>query len=155
MNYESITTCDVANGEEIGVVLWVSGCDLHCPGCHNQETWDPSSGKPFDDKAKEVLFKELSKEEIKRLTISGGHPLMPCNVLEVNKLLFEVKLLFPHIKIWLYTGYKYEDLNIECKDLVENFVDVLVDGPYVEGLRDISLPFRGSSNQRIIRIKHK
>lgn len=152
MNYESITTCDVCNGEGIGVVLWVSGCDIHCPGCHNKSTWDPKSGKEFNTQALELIYKELKRPEITRLTISGGHPLMPCNKRKVELIIKEVKELFPDKKIWLYTGYNYEELDEECNHIC-NLCDVIVDGPYIEKLRDLSLPFRGSSNQRIIRIK--
>lgn len=152
MNYESITTCDVANGENFGVVLWVSGCDIQCPGCHNKETWDPSSGKPFTMEVFDKIVEQLNRPEIIRFTISGGHPLMPCNRGEVKTILQQVKNKFPDKKIWLYTGYKYEDLDDECKYIC-SLCDVIVDGPYIEELKDLSLPFRGSSNQRIIKIK--
>lgn len=150
MNYETITTCDVANGEGFGVVLWVSGCDIHCPGCHNRETWEPTSGKEFTEKELNLILKELNKPHITRFTLSGGHPLMPCNRAEVKRIIQNVRLSIPDIEIWLYTGYIYEDLNEECRDIC-SYCDVIVDGPYIEELRDISLPFRGSKNQRIIR----
>ena len=153
MNYKSITTCDVANGEDIGVVLWVSGCDIQCPGCHNKETWDPEAGKEFTSKEVDIIFDELSKEHITRFTLSGGHPLMPCNRDTIRMLLQSIKSKFPEIKIWLYTGYVYEELDSACKFICDKYCDVIVDGPYIESLKDLSLPFRGSSNQRIIRNK--
>ena len=104
MNYKSITTCDVCNGEGFGIVLWVSGCDVQCPGCHNKETWNPESGNLFDKHAKELLYKELSRPEITRLTISGGHPLMPCNRKDVLELVRDICVDFEDIEIWLYTG---------------------------------------------------
>lgn len=151
MNYESITTCDVCNGEGVGVVLWVSGCDIKCPGCHNKETWDPTSGKPFTQTELDELVKEVERPEITRFTLSGGHPLMPCNRAEVARILATIRCAAPDINIWLYTGYKYEELDDECKAICE-YCDVIVDGPYVQELRDISLEFRGSKNQRIIRL---
>lgn len=154
MNYENITTCDICNGEGLGTVLWVSGCDIHCPGCHNQETWDPTSGKPFTNETLELILNELSRPEISRLTLSGGHPLMPCNRKEIINIINIVKNKFKDkIKIWLYTGYTYgNEMDPDVKHICD-MCDVIVDGPYKENLRDISLPFRGSSNQRIIKIK--
>lgn len=151
MNYEAITTCDVANGEGIGVVLWVSGCDIHCPGCHNQNTWDPNSGKEFDAIAVGKLEKELNKPYITRLTISGGHPLMPCNRETIRMLLQKIKVEYPDVKIWLYTGYEYDKLDEECKYICDNLCDVIVAGPYIEGERDVSIAFRGSKNQIIVK----
>lgn len=151
MNYESITTCDIANGEGLGVVLWVSGCDVQCPGCHNKETWDPSSGKKFDEKALDLLSNELKRKEISRFTISGGHPLMPCNREVVREIIHWVKLNF-NVEIWLYTGYYYDELDDECR-YIADICDVVVDGPFIKELADKSLAFRGSSNQNIIRIK--
>ncbi len=153
MNYEAITTCDVANGEGLGVVLWVSGCDLHCPGCHNQETWDPNSGKKFTKKQEEEIIKELKRPEITRFTLSGGHPLMKCNRKDVKTLITKIREEFgDSISIWMYTGYIYEQLNAECEDIVK-MCDVVVDGAFIQEKRDISLPFRGSTNQRIIKVR--
>lgn len=154
MYYENITTCDVANGEGLGVVLWVSGCDVHCPGCHNKETWDPQSGKMFTSKEIDLIFNELDKPHISRLTISGGHPLMPCNRESVRMLLQKVRYIYgDDIQVWLYTGYKYESMDDECLYICDNLCDVIVDGPFIEELMDVSLPYRGSKNQRIIKIK--
>lgn len=155
MNYEAITTCDVANGEGLGVVLWVSGCDIYCPGCHNKETWDPNTGSAFTELQEKLILKELERPEITRFTLSGGHPLMPCNREDVKNLICKVRDKFKDkIKIWLYTGYIY-DRHYMDKDVksICDMCDVVVDGPYIEKLRDINLKFKGSSNQRIIRIK--
>ena len=139
MNYESITTCDVCNGEGVGVVLWVSGCDIHCPGCHNKETWDPNSGKTFTSEDFDKIVEQLSRPEITRLTLSGGHPLMPCNRSMINLIIQGIRNRFGNTKqIWLYTGYKYEDLDEECK-IICSYCDIVVDGPYAESLKDISL----------------
>lgn len=154
MNYEKITTCDVANGEGVGVVLWVSGCDVCCPGCHNKETWDPTSGQLFTAAEFDKIVEQLSRPEITRFTLSGGHPLMPCNRSMIRIILQGIRDRFQNTKeIWLYTGYKYEDLDAECKYIC-SLCDVIVDGPYIQELKDRSLLFRGSSNQRII-TKHK
>lgn len=170
MNYHKIEKFSVANGEGIRVVLWVSGCSLHCKGCHNPLTWDFNSGKLFDEAAKQELFEALDKPYIKGITFSGGHPLEPENVGEVYKLIGLVKDHFPCKDIWLYTGYqlKYENFNGEENTcvLVDGYepivvntsallrkCDVVVDGPYIEEQRDITLSFCGSTNQRLIDVK--
>ena len=151
MNYEKIDKCSVSNGTGIRTVLWVSGCDIHCRNCHNQQTWDFNSGIPFtDDTMQEILY-DLSKPYIKGLTLSGGHPLDPHNAPEVLKIVKRVKMVSHNKGIWVYSGYVWEDI-IKDETLREilKYTDVLVDGAYVDELRDISLAFRGSSNQRII-----
>ena len=146
MNYLSITPCDMTNGKNFGVCLWVAGCDRHCPGCHNPQSWDPEAGKPFDTDAKSMLFEYINKPWVKRFTLTGGDPLSIYNIKDTIKLLREIKLKFPHIETWVYTGYEVEGLSLKS---LKN-IDVLIDGPYIEELRDITLPFRGSSNQRLI-----
>ena len=156
MNFLKIDNFDTINGSGFGVVLWVAGCDIHCPGCHNQETWDPAAGQEWNYIEEEKLFNMLSSRHISRLTISGGHPLMPCNQQDVLELVQKVKRSFPHIKIWLYTGYVLEEE--ECKSLTVNKIfrncDVVVDGPFIQNEYDKDLPFRGSRNQRVIDIQH-
>ena len=153
MNYESITTCDVCNGKGLGVVLWVSGCDVQCKGCHNMETWDANSGNEFTNETLSLLIEELKRDGIERLTLTGGHPLMPCNRQQVKEIIEHVREVTPNIKIWLYTGYYYNrDMDKECKNICK-MCDVVVDGPYVESLKNGKLKFRGSSNQRIIKVK--
>ena len=146
MNYLQITPCDMTNGKDFGVCLWVAGCDKHCPGCHNPESWDPDAGKVFDAEAKSILFEALNKSWVKRFTLTGGDPLSCYNIKESMKLLREIKLKFPHIEIWVYTGYEIQGIPLK---FLKN-IDVLVDGPYIEKYRDITLAFRGSTNQRII-----
>lgn len=156
MNYFGITKCDIANGIGVRVVLWVSGCSLHCKECHNPETWDFCAGKPFDDAAKEELFDALSKPWVKGITLSGGHPLEPQNNNTVYKLLREIKEKFPDKDIWLYTGYHldWEDFNPPCRiSTTLQLCDVVVDGPFILELRDLTLPFRGSRNQRLIDVR--
>ena len=162
MNYIKVTKNDIANGIGIGCVLWVSGCDIHCKNCHNQSTWDFNAGQPFTEDTMQEILSTLTKPYISRLTLSGGHPLDPHNLPEVYKIVKRVKMVFPNKDIWLYTGYSWEDIvekdrimkNLKDNDISELAViklcDILVDGRYIDKLRDISLPFRGSSNQRII-----
>ena len=151
MNYEKIDKCSVSNGSGVRTVLWVSGCDIHCRNCQNPQTWDFDSGIPFtDDTMQEILY-DLSKPYIKGFTLSGGHPLDPHNAPKVLEIVKRVKMVFPNKDIWIYSGYVWEDI-IKGETLREimKYTDVLVDGAYIDELRDISLPFRGSSNQRII-----
>ena len=154
MNYIKVTKNDIANGIGIGCVLWVSGCNIHCKNCHNQSTWDYNAGQPFTEDTMQEILLTLTKPYISRFTISGGHPLDPHNASEVLKIVKRVKMVFPNKDIWIYSGYVWEDI-IKDNTLKEilKCTDVLVDGAYVDELRDISLAFRGSSNQRIIDVK--
>ena len=159
MNYQSITYPDFNNGLGCRVTLWVSGCPHHCPGCHNPETWDYNSGQDFSESIKNKLIDVLKLPYIKGLTVSGGEPLCDNNISKVSKLVEEIKILFPEKDIWLYTGYDINEL-INTKDynkflylqiILEN-VNFIVDGKYIEELRDVSLKFRGSSNQNIYQV---
>ena len=154
MNYEKIDKCSVSNGTGIRTVLWVSGCDIHCRNCHNQQTWDFNSGIPFTENTMQELLYDLSKPYIKGLTLSGGHPLDPHNAPKVLEIVKRVKMVFPNKDIWIYSGYEWEDIikNETLREILK-YTDVLVDGAYIDELRDISLPFRGSSNQRIIDVE--
>lgn len=164
MNYLGISKCSIADGTGVRVVLWVSGCNIHCQGCQNPESWDFNAGNIFDEAAKERLFEALNHSWVKGLTISGGHPLEYNNLPDVYDLVKEVKEKFPDKDIWLYTGYILKDSDFDTtvdvgwdNGLLANYIlalcDVVVDGPYVESLRDVSLKFRGSANQRLIDVK--
>jgi anaerobic ribonucleoside-triphosphate reductase activating protein len=150
MNYHKIEKTSIANGDGIRVVLWVSGCSLHCKGCHNPETWSINSGKLFDNIAKQELFEALDKPYIQGITFSGGHPLENENITEIYNLCREIKEKFPTKDIWLYTGYKFEDID---SYLIIKYIDVIVDGKYIEEQRDITLKHRGSRNQRVIDVQ--
>ena len=154
MNYEKIDKCSVSNGLGVRTVLWVSGCNIHCRNCHNPQTWDFNSGIPFTEDTMQELLYDLSKPYIKGCTLSGGHPLDPHNAPKVLEIVKRVKMVFPNKDIWIYSGYEWENI-IKDETLREilKYTDVLVDGAYVDELRDISLPFRGSSNQRIIDVE--
>ena len=152
MNYIKITKNDIANGTGVRVVLWCAGCKLHCKGCHNPQTWDFRAGKIFDDKAKDELFEALNKPYIQGITFSGGNPLD--NPYPIFLLAKEIKEKFPDKDIWLYSGYTYEQIcQVRERFKVLLYVDVLVDGSYIEEQRDIMLKFRGSKNQRLIDVK--
>jgi len=154
MNFHKITKASVVNGLGVRVVLWLSGCSHKCEGCHNPETWDCKSGKKFDIQNQADLFKELKNEYIKGITFSGGDPLYQKNLKEMKKLVGTIIGAFPTKDIWIYSGYTWEEI-IEDKDRFEiiKYCDVLVDGKYIAEQRDITLPFRGSRNQRIIDIQ--
>lgn len=154
MRYHDITTCDVNNGEGFRVTLWVAGCSHHCKGCQNPETWDFNGGRPFDEAAHAYLFEQLAKPYIQGLTLSGGDPL--CSVTGVCQLAKEIKDTLPDKDIWLYTGFTFSQIR-DSKTLsaILPYIDVIVDGEYEEEKRDISLAFRGSANQKIIRLNGK
>lgn len=147
MRYHDITKDDMKNGDGLRVVLWVAGCSHHCPGCQNPVTWDPEDGLPFDRAAEEEIFGQLEQDYISGLTLSGGDPLYEGNREAVTELARKVKSRYPQKTIWLYTGYRWE----EIRDLeVIRDIDVVVDGRYIQEERDITLEWRGSANQRVI-----
>lgn len=150
MRYHNITKIDMLNGPGLRVVLWVAGCSHGCEGCHNPITWDINGGIVFDQSAKEELFSELKKDYISGITFSGGDPLHSNNRNEIAQLVNEIKALFPDKSIWLYTGFVWEE--IKQLDFLEN-IDVLIDGEFVNALKDVKLRWRGSSNQKIIDVK--
>lgn len=150
MRYHNITKNDMLNGDGLRSVLWVAGCSHGCKNCHNPITWDICGGIPFDEAAKEELLVSLEPDYIFGITFSGGDPLHTQNRDEIGELIKEVREKYPNKTIWVYTGYTWN----EVKDLPYlKLVDVLVDGPFVEELKDVNLPWRGSSNQRVIDVK--
>ena len=158
MNYAEIKKTDIANGEGVRVSLFVSGCRRRCKGCFNSVAWDFAYGKPFTRAVEEELFEALSPYYIAGLTLLGGDPFEPENTAALLPFIREYKRRFPDKPLWAFTGYTYENGTIreqdsgETRELV-SYLDVLVDGPFVEGLKDIRLKFRGSSNQRVLDIK--
>lgn len=154
MNYSNIIHCDIANGTGCRETLFVSGCRRHCPGCFNLIAQDFKAGKPFDKKTKEKFLENIKKPWIDGATILGGEPLEPENQTCVADLIKTIKETEPNKTIWLYTGFTYEELiNHLLTDNIKTILDltdVLVDGPFIENLKDISLDYRGSSNQRLI-----
>lgn len=151
MNYAQIRSMDISNGEGVGVSIFVQGCPIHCKGCFNSEEWDFNGGKEWTEEKKNKLLELLNKPYISRFSVLGGEPLAKQNMQDICKLCKEIKDKFPEKKIWLYSGYQYESLSSE-QFKVLLFVDVLVDGRYDETLKNPSLKFRGSSNQRVINL---
>lgn len=150
MRYHDITKDDMKNGDGLRVVLWLSGCRHHCPGCQNPVTWDPEDGLAFDEEAKRELEEQLAKSYISGITFSGGDPLFPGNLEEVTAYCKEVKERFPEKTIWLYTGEVWEAIR---KLEVLQYIDVLVDGRFEQEKKDNLLHWRGSNNQRVIDVK--
>ncbi|RJW43168.1 anaerobic ribonucleoside-triphosphate reductase activating protein [Clostridiales bacterium TF09-2AC] len=160
MNYGTIKKNDIANGEGVRVSLFVSGCTHHCRNCFNEEAWDFSYGNPFTPETEEEILDALSPDYINGLTLLGGEPFEPENQRALLPFLKRVRERFPEKDIWCYTGYLMDKellgesrARCEVTDRMLGMIDVLVDGRFVEGLKDISLPFRGSSNQRIIDVR--
>ena len=160
MYYGEIKTNDIANGEGVRTTLFVSGCTRHCKNCFNKKTWDFNFGKPFTDETKQFIFNESSPDWIQGLTVLGGEPMEFVNQEGLYPLLKEFKARFPKKDIWVFTGFTYdEDLILngqrygEYTDKLLDLIDILVDGRFIEELHDITLQFRGSSNQRVIDLK--
>lgn len=166
MNYSEIKDCDIANGTGARVSLFVSGCRHHCKGCFNESTWDFDSGKRFTKDTEDMVLRLLDRDYIAGLSVLGGEPLEPENQDRLLRLLERVSDAFPDKDVWMWTGFTFEALMDACEaaergrkgnraatrilwDLLWH-VDVLVDGPYIDDQRDITLRFRGSLNQRIL-----
>ena len=173
MNYLQITHEDVCNGDGLRVVLWLSGCSHHCYNCQNPQTWNPDSGIPFDESAKQEIFNELSKDYISGITFSGGDPLHEQNLNEVLSLIKEIRISFPNKTIWLYTGFEWDDIMCSFTGLQADYVvlsekdievwekrreiislcNIVVDGEYIDEQKYLTLKWRGSKNQHVIDVK--
>lgn len=163
MNYHNILHDDMRNGDGLRVVLFTSGCIHHCENCQNHQTWDIASGITFDEEAKKEIMNELSNDYISGITFSGGDPLHDENLSEVFKLCNEIKERYPEKTIWIYTGYTWEDIVDDINNhgtstallrgSITFLADVLVDGKYIEELKDVNYPWAGSTNQRVIDVQ--
>lgn len=167
IRYAQIRSLDLSNGEGVGVALFVQGCHFHCINCFNPETWDFNGGKEWTEEAKEKFLKLVDRPYIKRISILGGEPLAKENLNGVLNLVNEIRLSSPKKNIWIYTGFvwetlmKYEygatyinNLNVDAiRQAIISQCDVIVDGRYIDSQRNITLPYRGSSNQRLIDIQ--
>lgn len=159
MNYGNIKECDIADGPGVRVSLFVSGCRHHCKGCFNKETWDFGYGKPYTKETEDEIIRLLAPSYIQGLTLLGGEPFEPENQEELAGLLKRVRETYPDKDIWCYTGYLYDvDLSkggkvyTEVTEEMLSYIDVLVDGEFIEEEKDVTLVFRGSRNQRIIEL---
>ena len=157
MHYATIKNCDIANGPGVRVSLFVSGCTHRCPGCFNEVAWDFNYGEPFTQQTVETILNMLRPNYVKGLTLLGGEPFEPENQPDIVNLLRQVKAIYPEKSIWAFSGYLFD------KDILTgrlgpwevtkeylSYLDVLVDGPFVESKKNLSLRFRGSENQRLI-----
>lgn len=172
MRYSSMRNLDISNGEGVGVSLFVQGCPFHCKNCFNSDTWDFNGGKEWTEEVKDKFMKLIDRPYIKRVSFLGGECLAEQNLDEVLSLIKEIRISFPEKTIWLYTGFCWNDImcsfaglqadyvvldkkDIEAwekrREIISN-VDVLVDGEYIDEQRDITLKWRGSSNQRVISV---
>lgn len=150
VNFHNISKFDMVNGEGIRAVLWLSGCDHACKGCQNMQTWNHSSGISFTEDNLKEIYEELDKKYVSGLTLSGGDPLSFKNREFSLSLAKHLKEKYPHKNIWCYTGYTFD----EIKDLDNiEYIDVIVDGKYIQGFDKIKPQWRGSSNQRIVDVK--
>ena len=162
MNYAKIRKCDVANGPGVRVSLFVSGCNHHCKNCFNREAWDFNYGEKFTEKQEEQIIEDLKPDYITGLSLLGGEPFEQTNQEGLAPLVEKVKQTYPNKKIWCYTGFTFdkqilgqmigEENRDTTKQMLKN-IDYIVDGRFVEELKDPKLQFRGSSNQRIIDVK--
>ena len=160
MYYGEIKKCDIANGEGVRVSLFVSGCTHHCPGCFNRDTWEFDYGKEYTQETEDEILEALAPGYINGLSLLGGEPFEPQNQEVLVRLLRKVKEQYPEKNIWCYSGYLFDKellsesrARCEYTDEMLSMLDVLVDGRFVEALKDIRLVFRGSSNQRVIDVK--
>ena len=161
MRYSGIIKNDVAAGENICVTLFTQGCPHRCSGCHNPETWSYDGGFEFTERTEQEIIEAISANGLQRnFAIMGGEPLCPQNYVQVAKLVRNIRLIYPDIRICVWTGYLYEDLlkisqSDPWIDMLLDCIDILIDGPYIAAQRDITLPMRGSANQRIIDLTKK
>ena len=153
MKFIKIKDNDIANGVGITMSLWTQGCPHHCKGCFNMETWDFNKGKEFTELDLKYIFDNINKNDIHRdLSILGGEPLCPQNIEGVINLCKEFKKIYPNKKIYIWTGYTLEEFNDTQKSILK-YIDVIVDGKFIEEKRNLSLKLRGSENQRVINVK--
>ncbi len=160
MRYADYYDCDICNGNSVGMSLFVQGCPFHCKGCFNPETWEYDGGREWNSTTEEKFLKLVGRDYIKRVSFLGGSPLCDENVTEVIALMQKIKALYPNKQIWVYTGYKWEKLIVNPRNSYDEhrlealkFIDVLVDGLFEYDNKDLTLAFRGSTNQRIIDVK--
>ena len=152
--YAGLNTNDFTNGQGVCVSYFTQGCPHHCPGCFNPETWDFDGGKEIPGDIRGQIIKAICANGITRnFSVLGGEPLCNENVEEVENIILGVRTAFPKIKIFVWTGYTLEQLTIKNNEHINNilkYIDVLIDGPFIESQKDLTLELRGSKNQRIL-----
>ena len=160
MNYGNIKYNDIANGEGVRTSLFVSGCTHHCKNCFNRETWDFNYGKPFTREVEDKIIESLKPEHINGITLLGGEPMEPANQKALLPFVKRLKEIYPDKTIWCYTGYLFDkellnNSRAKCEFTREllSYIDILVDGEFIDELKDITLRFKGSSNQRVIDVQ--
>ena len=169
MRYAQIRSMDISNGEGVGISLFVQGCPFHCKNCFNSDTWDFNGGKEWTEEIKDKFMELINRPYIKRVSFLGGECLAEQNLDEVLKLVQEIRISFPEKTIWLYTGYTWEQLvysrmpsgvgkekeflNWNRRNEIISNIDICIDGEYVDNLKDLTLKWRGSKNQRVIDVK--
>ena len=172
MRFASMRNLDISNGEGVGVSLFVQGCDRHCFNCFNSETWDFNGGKEWTEETKNKFIKLIDRPYINRISVLGGEPLAEQNLDEVLSLIKEIRISFPEKTIWLYTGFEWNSLmakicqptfpDKDFEHIIEihkkrkeiiSLCNIVIDGEYIDEQRDITLKWRGSSNQRVIDVK--
>ena len=168
MRFKRIEINEIVNGNGVGITLWVQGCPHHCQGCFNPETWDFNGGEEFNYKAWNIILEALNHDYISRFSISGGEPLYPDNIMELLIICKEIRIKYPLIDIWLWTGYTWEQLQERMKKAQEQWptvendyylrgllslVDYAIVGPFIEEEKDLTLQWRGSRNQEIIDVE--
>lgn len=153
MRFSQIRRLDISNGEAIGITLFTSGCPIHCKNCFNSELWDMTSGSKWTKKEQEIILDLLKPDHIRRFSVLGGEPLIERNIKPLTELITKIRELYgDKKKIWIWTGNLYENVSKLYPDLLK-LIDILVDGPFVDELKDANLKWRGSSNQRVIDIQ--
>ena len=153
MKYADYYDCDICNGNSVGMSLFVSGCPIHCKNCFNPETWDFNYGKEWTEEVEDKFIELAGRDYIKRISFLGGSPLCDENFADVALLIQKLKYHYPNKKVWVYTGYTWENIISSDKKEILPYIDILVDGPFKYSKRDLTLAFRGSSNQRIIDVQ--
>lgn len=151
MKLAQIRSMDISDGEGIGIAIYTQGCSQRCKGCHNPETWDLNAGEEYTEEHEKTILDLMSKNYINHFSILGGEPLLSRNIKKLTKLCKDIKALYPDKKIWCWTGYHWKDIR-QKQELQELFqyIDILVTEPFEIDKRDITLKWRGSSNQMVI-----
>lgn len=158
MKYSKIDKCECTNGEGWGVSLYTQGCPIHCPGCFNPETWNFEGGEYLTTKQESEIYQALKQNVITRFSVLGGEPLVEDNLFQLNYILCTIKSNWPNKKVWIYTGYTWEELQKRMRkvtglDITFKYTDYLIAGPFIQEQKDLTLKWRGSTNQEIIDIK--